>query len=145
MAGRNPHQRTCAGAATKRGPRPETRTPKYTAGMGIGSGSYRSRPSQSVLYGFDHTAQRRYPFVQRAFPWRPRLPAPVDPEPLIRILADHALEDRVQAGGVFMDIATNPHLGIEAQHEFTLLLGPEREARNHGGAGMGGQLGKSAA
>src|SRR5713226_9523983 len=103
----------------------------------------RSQLSKSVLYRFAGTPRRRCRFVQRAFSGRPGLPAPVDPEPLIRILADHALEDRLQTGGVCLEIARDPDLGIKAQHELPLLLGPERETRNHGGAGMRGEFGES--
>src|SRR5258708_36138423 len=111
--------------------------------MGIGSGSLRSRSSKSVLYWFADPARRRYPFVQRSFTRRPRLPAPVDPEPLIRILADHALEDRMQAGGVGAKIARDRDLGIKAQHQFPLLLRPEPRTWDHGCGGMSGDVSQS--
>ena len=61
----------------------------------------------------------------------------MDPEPLIGMLADYAFEDSVDTDGVLLRVARDGDFRIEAEDELLLGLGPECEAGNDGGSGMG--------
>src|SRR5262249_11737729 len=65
---------------------------------------------------------------------RPGLPAPVDPQPLIRVFTDDPLQMSMQDLSVKLNVAGDQQRGIEAQYVLALLLGPERESGNNRGA-----------
>jgi len=44
----------------------------------------------------------------------PRLPAAVNPKPLIGIFADHGFQNGMEAGGVRLDVACDGNFGIKA-------------------------------
>src|SRR5579871_3247974 len=70
--------------------------------------------------------------IDRRLARRARLPASVNPQPLIGIFANRPLKCGVHALRVFENIAAHRNLGIEAQNIALLSVGPKREARNHG-------------
>src|SRR5262249_26566465 len=67
---------------------------------------------------------------------RSGLPAPVDPQPLVRIFADHRFELPVERLGVGNRVAGDRDGWIEFQHEALLARLPNRKTRDHGRAGM---------
>ena len=88
--------------------------------------------------------------VQRRFPWWAGLPAAMDPEPLVGILADEVFDDFGEFCGVGYDVgfvvagANQLYGGIEAQDVFLQLRIPYREAGDDGGVGAQGYAGETA-
>ncbi len=75
--------------------------------------------------------------------WRARLPAAVNPKPLLGIFADHGFQNGMKTRGVRVDVTCNGNFRIEAQHELLFRLRPKCEARNDGGTGVSGQARKT--
>lgn len=55
----------------------------------------------------------------------------MNPEPLIRIFADHAFEHGMDPLGVLLDVSGHRDLGIKAEDIALLRFGPESESRHH--------------
>src|SRR5579864_6860427 len=83
-----------------------------------------------------------YSSVDRFLALGPRFPTTVNPEPLARMLADHVLQQRMQAAGVIGGIAGHGDGRVKAQDVAALLAGPQSESGDNGGAGSRGDLSK---
>jgi len=80
--------------------------------------------------------------------WFARLagfPAAVDPEPLVGVLADDGFELAVEGLGVAGGVAGDFERWVETKHVLAFGFGPEGEAGDDGGAGVGGELGEACA
>jgi hypothetical protein len=64
------------------------------------------------------------PLVQRLFPWRACLPTAMDPEPLVRMLANDALQYFLNARRVRGCIACHLDDGVEPKYIFPLGFRP---------------------
>src|ERR1041385_8352555 len=83
--------------------------------------------------------------VYRRLAFRTRLPAAVNPEPLVGILANHFFQFRLQGLSIAGEIAGNGERRGETKDVAALPIAPEGEAGNHGGAGMRGEFGEAGA
>src|SRR5581483_6183948 len=82
------------------------------------------------------------PFVNRPFSFGLRFPPPMDPQPLVGMLADYAFQQRVDTLRVFVRVACDLNLGIKPKHISTLGFRPESEPGNYGRARAGCDLGE---
>src|SRR5579872_5468969 len=74
----------------------------------------------NIRYGF----LRRAGFIERRSPGRARFPAPVDPQPLVRVFADDGFEARMQRFGVEGGVTGHRDGWVEAQDIAAFLGGP---------------------
>src|SRR5688572_19018466 len=79
-------------------------------------------------------------FIQRGFPFRPRLPPPMNPQPLIRIAADDVLGNPVKGPRVLHNVAGGIPCcnqldgGVEMKAVLPCVAIPDEESGNHGRA-----------
>src|SRR5579872_164671 len=101
----------------------------------------RAMADDRIRYGFSRCAG----FVQGRCARRPGFPAPVDPQTLVRVLADDRFEPRVQRFGIRGGVAGHWHRRIEPQNVPAFLGGPYCESGNDGCAAVGRQLRETSA
>src|SRR3954469_17124688 len=74
--------------------------------------------------------------AHRPFAWGPGFPAPMNPQPLVRIAANGRLQPCMDGLSIPLNISRHLDLGLEVQHVALLCPGPYGVARHDRRAAM---------